>query len=403
MTGVQVVQAAERRTPDDPVLRARDEKLESLRAVAGKLAHDFNNFLVPQFGYVTLLQEELPATSGGAEYLRAMESATRRSESYIDSILLTMRPERQFAVADFAIDAVLNELLDNWPGESSPGTLLEVSREIESFTLNGDEKHWRNAITQLLTNARYALATGGKLDVGLKRQLLSSSEIQRLGINHNLVYALTVSDNGFGMPSSIAQRAFEPFFTTRKQVKAAGLGLTLVHSVAHLHGGQVELATSEDKGTTVTVWIPANTSFAGRYTNTLPSSFAAGGKKKKVLLIEDDPLVKEVIRDWLGRMSLDVQIASNAEEAQAFLDREQSSVALVIIETDLKSGKGEDVYARLSNITKGEKTVPWIFLAGRRKPDITESHGDGKPAPMVMQKPVTLRAFAEVIRRYTPR
>src|SRR5215213_7046185 len=95
------------RRPADPALRARDERLEALKAVAGKLAHDFNNFLVPQFGYVTLLKEELPADSSSAQYLEAMETAGKRTETYIDSILLGMRPHRHFSPAEFSLDGVL--------------------------------------------------------------------------------------------------------------------------------------------------------------------------------------------------------------------------------------------------------------------------------------------------------
>jgi len=395
--GAEVALGGMRRAAGDPLLRARDEKLESLKTVAGKLAHDFNNFLVPQVGYVALLKEETPADSGNAQYLGAMETATKRTESYIESILLAMRPERQFSPAEFSLDTVLNEALGRWSAEAAPGMMVEVKRAIEPCRMTGDEKHWNNAIGQLLSNARYALATGGRLEVELVKDQLSAEGVVRLGLNTADVYRVTVRDTGFGMSGSVAQRAFEPFFTTRTQIKAPGLGLTIVHSVALIHGGQVELRSAEEQGTTVTVWIPA-TGFDGRRLATSGSSVRTGAAvKKKVLLIEDDPLVKEVLRDWLGRMGLEVHIAGGTEEADKILNRGVAALCLVITETDLRGSKGEEIYARLAEMNPG---VPWIFLAGKRKPEIGPGRENGAPTPLVMQKPVTLRTLAEVVRRH---
>ncbi|MGZ8898649.1 MAG: ATP-binding protein [Limisphaerales bacterium] len=389
-----------RRLPADPALRARDQRLEALKAVAGKLAHDFNNFLVPQFGYVTLLKEELPSNSGSAQYLDAMDTATRRTESYIDSILVGMRPERQFSPEEFAFDSLLNAALDQWSADAAPGRVVEVMRAIEPAMVFGDEKLWRSAVTQLLANARFALATGGKLEVELRRQTISGDEIARLGLGTDNLYCLTIRDNGFGMAPNVAERAFEPFFTTRTQIKAAGLGLTIVHSVTQIHGGQVELHSKEEQGTTVTVWIPASAVMAQRFAYDRGPQKRDSANRKKVLLIEDDPLMKEVLRDWLGRMDLEVHVAGDADEADRIFERKRGEFALVISESDFKGSTGEEVYGRLGEMNRG---VPWIFLAGRRRPTIPVGAEDGSAGPLVMQKPVTLRALAEVVRRHAGR
>src|SRR4051812_14757895 len=88
----------------DPALRDRDERLESLKAVIGKLAHDFNNFLVPLLGYVTLIREEIAEASTAAQYAMTMESAARKTEGFLDNVLLGMRPHRRFKprVGNFA-------------------------------------------------------------------------------------------------------------------------------------------------------------------------------------------------------------------------------------------------------------------------------------------------------------
>ena len=385
-----------RRVPGDPQLRARDEKLESLKAVAGKLAHDFNNFLVPQFGYLTLLKEELPAASTGAVYSTRMETAGRQTEKYIESILLGMRPHRQFSPAEFSLSALVDSALDQWRAEIPPATEIELRRAIEPSTLPGDERHWRSAILHLLSNARYALATGGALDVTLKRRTLDGPEVQRLGLESDDVYELVVHDTGFGMPAEAVARAFEPFFTTRTQIKAAGLGLTIVHAVTQFHGGQVELQSVEDRGTTVRICLPVHGVTGRDKFLSVGGAPIAAKPKRKVLLIEDDPLINEVLRDWLGRFDFEVQIATNPQDAAKHFERKRSEWSLAIIETDLSSGHAEEIFSQL---VPSNTNLPWIFLAGRRKPELTGIAATATP-PLVIQKPVTLRAFAEVVQRH---
>ncbi|HEV8541593.1 MAG TPA: ATP-binding protein [Verrucomicrobiae bacterium] len=384
------------RPPGDPLLRARDERLESLKAVVGKLAHDFNNFLVPQFGYLTLLKEEIPANSSGAQYAASMEATGRKSESYIDSILLGMRPHRQFSPHEFSFDRLVEETLVQWVAAIPNDVAIDVAREIEPVPFVGDEKQWRNAFGHLLSNARFALATGGKLEVRLRKRILSSHDIERLGLGWDEVIQLDVQDNGFGMAPEIAARAFEPFFTTRTQIKAAGLGLTIVHSVAQFHGGQVELRTGEDAGTTVTLWLPLGGSAAHEKLASVGGSlWAAANPKKKVLLVEGDPLMKEVLRSWVLSCNLDLQMAESSAEALRLVQRAPHEWVLAITEARLNTETGTDVQIRVAPTIPH---VPWIFLGGKNIPDSALPGGE----TLLMKKPFSMKAFTEVIRKFTP-
>ncbi len=391
-----VLSRVARPLPRDPLLRARDERLESLKAVVGKLAHDFNNFLVPQFGYLTLLKEEIPAASPGAQYASSMESAGRKSEAYIESILLGMRPHRQFSPREFSFDHLVHEMLDQWLAEISSAVEIQIEREIEPIQFIGDERQWRNALGHLLSNARFALATGGNLRVHLKKQVLTGDEIERLGVGSDEVMRLAVQDDGFGMAPEIAARAFEPFFTTRTQIKAAGLGLTIVHSVTQFHGGQVELMTEEDAGTTVTLWAPLQGTAAREKLASVGGSFKSlPTPKKKVLLVEDDPLMKEVLRAWITNCNLDVQIAENSADASRLVQRNPQEWVLAISETRLKAETANEIHSRLAGSIP---QVRWIFLEGKTLPTPALPGGE----PLIMKKPFSMRAFTEVVRRFAP-
>jgi CheY-like chemotaxis protein len=382
-----------RRTPGDPELRQRDERLEALKAVVGKLAHDFNNFLAPQYGYITLLKDEIASGSTQAAYATAMEASALKTEAYIGSILVGMRPHRQFAPREFELHRVLQDSLDLWRIEAPNATQIES--EIEPAIFWGDEKQWRIVFEQLFSNARYALAIGGKLSITLRRQMLNGEQLERLGLATNDVFCVQVRDDGFGMTAEVARRAFEPFFTTRTHVKASGLGLTIVHGLVLFHGGQVELATAEDRGTTVTLWLPAvrmhGLESAGA-TTTAPAG------RKKALLIADDPLIREVLRSWLAEHQLETDAAANEKEAKRALERARDKCALVICEADLKTARGEEIYHALAN---AGSAAPWVFLSTGRTPEFTRA--SGLEDPLVMKKPFSHTAFSEVVRKYANR
>lgn len=225
-----------RRPPGDPALRARDERLEALKSVVGKLAHDFNNFLVPQFGYVTLLQDELPVGSTGSQYVSTMEAAGRNAE--------------------------------------------------------------------------------------------------------------------------------------------------------------VELDTVEGQGTTITVWVPFGAIAPNERRTPVDRSLEPRlVPKKMVLLMEEDPIANEVLRDWLSRCGFDVQAARSFDDAIQLFDRRAAEWALVVTETDLHEHRGEELFERLHPLNR---SVSWIFLAGRRVPALSlDVNG-----PIVLQKPFTMRTFAEILQKH---
>ena len=107
--------------PGDPVLRSRDEQLDIAKAVVGKLSHDFNNFLAPQLGYVSLLKEDLPPDSPALQYAEMIEGAARKAESVIQTVLLAVRPQRRFAPEQFDFAALLDRVVAEWTEELPPG------------------------------------------------------------------------------------------------------------------------------------------------------------------------------------------------------------------------------------------------------------------------------------------
>jgi hypothetical protein len=383
----------------DPALHDRDERLESLKAVIGKLAHDFNNFLVPLLGYVTLIREEVPEASTANQYAMTMESAARKTEGFIENVLLGVRPHRRFNARDLDFSAVVEWSLQKFIESLPPTAQIEIEKSIAPVEMFADESQWQNVLGQLFSNARFALATGGKLKVSLRREQISDERGVAMNIWPGDGVKLVISDNGFGMNEATLKRAFEPFFTTRATAHATGLGLTVAHSVTQLHGGQIFLESAEDQGTTVTIWLPITKAPE----STPPTRPAAPQKapvrepRGKILLVEDDPLVREVVKACLQKFKKDVYVAQDGEEGLRIFKRYAADWALIVSDITMPKMTGIELYRAIHAI---DPEMRMILVSGDADGKYHDAFANESIRPLLLKKPFTLKSFADIIREH---
>ena len=225
-----------------------------MKAAVGRLAHDFNNSLVPILGFVTLLRDETREGTAAVEYLNSIENSARLAEKKIETIFMATRPQRRHhpRVTDFS--ALVSEEFKALQGRLAAN--IVPSLEVCPCTLTLDPEQWRAVVQHLFQNAALALPMGGAIDVRLIERTLSPAEQEEFGLGGAGVMQLTVRDDGVGMSPEVCQRACEPFFSTRNKGHGQGLGLTIVHGVTRFQGGEVLLESSPGNGTTVTLLLP---------------------------------------------------------------------------------------------------------------------------------------------------
>jgi CheY-like chemotaxis protein len=382
-----------------PLLRERDERLESLKALAGHLVHDFNNFLSPVFGYLTLIKEERPPTSV-LNYADMMEKSARRIEGVMDTALLAARPQRSFRPEKTDFNDLVESELREWL-ESLPGTArITLKKDLAPCELEIDPVQWRHVVQHLLHNARFALVTGGNLEVSLQPCQLTAARSAELGLATVDFFRLEFRDFGFGMSEATLKRACEPFFTTRPKGQALGLGLTIVHGVTRLHGGQLLIESAEDAGTTVSIFLP-----------TAPATYqpaadvAAGrpmletrGMGRKILLVDDDPMVREVIKACLQREKYDVYVAPDGVEGLKLFSKHQRHLALVLSDVTMPNMDGIELTHK---IRAQNAEIPILLISGDT--DFTVQQGLaslGSQAPELIKKPFTVKGLMEVVKKY---
>jgi CheY-like chemotaxis protein len=292
--------------------------------------------------------------------------------------------------------------VDAWQAGLPVSVIIAVEKKIDSCCTRLDPTQWRSVIRHLLQNARFALASGGNLEVTLKRQELTPSEVAELRVASHQVLRLTVQDNGIGMSDTTLRRACEPFFSTRPRTRAAGLGLTFVYSMARFHGGQIVIESEEDVGTTVTIWLPAVSVVAdppafGTNTDFIRKP-AARINSGKVLVIDDDPMLLEVLKACLQRSHFEVQTASDGAEGWEIFKKQGEGLALVVCDVNMPNMDGIDM-AR--EVRKVNARIPILLMSGEEDYAMVEGlrRLDGLPLPPLLKKPFKLADFMRMVQQ----
>ena len=345
--------------PASAELQGREVRLESLRLLTGRMAHDFNNYLMPILGYLTLLREEISPESTAQQYLNTLEQSVRRAEGDLNQILLAVRPQRRFRPQWLEFHELVHRTLDAW-SRTLPGTpTITVRQELDACRLFVDVTQWEVALQQLLSNVQFALQAGGHLAVHLQTEPLPPDRAAELGLSSTSVVHLSLQDDGIGMAPATQGRAFDPFFTTRVRERARGLGLTIVHGIARLHGGQVALRSQENAGTIVDIWLPLGkpVTESGMSPIPLPSSstselqtkgpFPPQPANRTVLVVDDDTLVLQLVQRCLQYQQIQVLIATSAEEAFQLYRRQRDTIDLVLSDVVMPGLDGVEFARRI--------------------------------------------------------
>ena len=257
-------------TPDDHVIYAvaRDigerksidqrmqevRRWESLGVLAGGIAHDFNNLLTSIMGNASLAKELVPTAHEISPLLGGIVSASERSADLVRLLLATSGYQSRSS-EPARLDQVLNWVLAN--RQLPPG--VRVVSDIGPAPLTGDRRAFETLLWSLIMNAAEAYGDpGGDVRVTIRQGLPSYSggaSFEEGDPGTGECLCLIVEDTGFGMPTEVLERAFDPFYSTK--FTGRGLGLPAVRGIVRAHSGRLWLRTEPGKGTRVEVWLPA--------------------------------------------------------------------------------------------------------------------------------------------------
>jgi len=224
------------------------QKLEALGTLAGGVAHDLNNVLVPILALTKLTAARMPEGSAQRRNLERVMAASHRAKGLVQQILAFSRKE-EATKQEVDLGAILREALSMLRA-SIPAT-IRIVEEIEAVpAIYGDPGQLHQVIINLVTNAAQAIG-GGNGTIALALKPAASPERDRPDV------LLEVADNGCGMEEAVRSRIFDPFFTTKPVGEGTGLGLSVVHGIVTAHGGAIEVLSRIGEGSRFCVRFPS--------------------------------------------------------------------------------------------------------------------------------------------------
>ncbi|MGF9761697.1 response regulator [Microvirga sp. 0TCS3.31] len=312
----------ERKQMEQNLLHA--SKLEAIGRFTGGIAHDFNNMLSVVIGNLDLLKKSVQGNDKAERRVRmAMESAQHCAGLTYRLLAFSRRQPLQVSTLD--VDALLPGLLDLMQRTLGEGINVSLRAEEGVWPIRVDRAQFEAALLNLVVNARDAMPDGGDLVIAVENRAIEEGSAVAPGE----YVMIAVSDTGTGMPPEVVQRVFEPFFTTKESGKGTGLGLSMVYGFVQQSHGHVEIDSVSGAGTTIRMFLPRVRGAVERSPepgDTVPTSFGAG---QTVLVVEDDPPVRQVAVSTLESLGFTVMQATSGDEAVRLLKANRQQVHLV--------------------------------------------------------------------------
>jgi two-component system NtrC family sensor kinase len=296
-----------RREQAEQVLR-QTQKMEALGQLTGGVAHDFNNLLMVIGGNIELLKRKA-AGVGADRQIAAIEHAARNGEALTRKLLAFSR--RQLVQATSIelgpfMPKVVDLLKPSLPDE------IEIVSDVPSdiWPIEADADDLELSLVNAVLNARDAMRNGGTVTIFARNRTLRADDPASDHLAGDFV-ALSVRDDGEGIPPEHLPRVFEPFFTTKEVGRGTGLGLSQVYGFAKQSGGTVTIDSAPGRGTTLTMFLPRS-----QRTSTDVAPAAEGLRSAAtVLLVEDNKDVAEATTAMLESLGCTVKHAMAAEPA----------------------------------------------------------------------------------------
>jgi PAS domain S-box-containing protein len=326
-TNARLRRAAEERDEAEAAL-LHAQKLDAIGQLTGGLAHDFNNLLQAVLASFDMIRRRGDDRAQRERLVAAGSEAARRGAT-LTAQLLAFSRKQKLDLAPIPAAPLVAGMRDLLARALGPEVELRFDLHDDAGAALADATQLELAVLNLAINARDAMPRGGALTVSVRPHHAALGPDMAAG----RYVAIAVSDTGLGMPPEVAARAFEPFFTTKGVGKGTGLGLSQVYGIARQSGGTARIQSVPGGGTTVTIFLPVA---AGPVATPGPKDSdddraapAGASRGALVLVVDDDPAVRQAMAGWLATLGYRVAEAADGRAGLDELERLSPDALLV--------------------------------------------------------------------------
>jgi signal transduction histidine kinase len=371
----------------------QSQKMEAVGRLAGGIAHDFNNLLTIIMGYSQVLLTEL----GPQHPLRGKIEETLKAGGKAASLirqLLTFSSKQSMDPKILTLNTAVTSLENMLRRLIGEDVQFVVKLDPKNGRLRADQTHLEQVLVNLVVNARDAMPKGGTITIETAQVELTRSPVYHIApLQPGSYVRLTVNDTGSGMDLKTQSHIFEPFFTTKEEGKGTGLGLSTVYGIVTQCGGAIDVTSRVGHGTRFDLYFPSVESDILTTTPTQPSGRPQRGTET-ILLAEDEPSVRTLVRDELRKLGYKVVEAKNGVEACLLATQQAESFQLLLTDVVMPGMGGRELAQHLSVINPELRT---LFMSGYMD-DVGIMAGQEEGTTSFLQKPFTPEVLASSVR-----
>ncbi len=306
------------------------QKIESLGLLAGGIAHDFNNILTAIVGGISLARRRAGSDSSLLEMLSLSETACMRARDLTQQLLTFSR-----GGAPICKPASMAELIRETAHFVSRGSKVRCELDIDpSLSLvDMDASQMSQVLGNLILNGIQAMPDGGTITIEAHNEEIGTALPPGSALRPGRHVCVSVRDSGVGIRPEHVAKIFDPYFTTKPG--GSGLGLATSYSIVRRHKGHIDFESTPGVGTTFRIRLPA----AARSVAPAPSAPASASATRapvRVLLVDDEPVLRDVASLMLRTLGYGAETAASGEQAvDVFRDAARHGTGFDVVVMDL--------------------------------------------------------------------
>ena len=321
------------------------DKMETIRTLAGGIAHGFNNLLMGIQGYASLTLLDVDPSHPHYERMKRIEEQVQSGTDLTKQLLGFARGGRHEVKPNDMNDII--KKTSSMFGRTTKEIKIYQKYGGNLWTVEVDRGQMDQMFMNLYMNAWQAMPGGGEITLETENVLLEEEQAFPYAITPGKYVKITVTDTGTGMDEKTRERIFDPFFTTKEMGRGTGLGLATVYWIIKGHNGMINVYSEPGHGTTFTIYLPASEKEAVKE-KTATGTIARG--TETILLVDDEQMVLEVSKNLLEYMGYRVYPAGSGQEAIAIYTEKRSEIDLVILDMIMPGLSGGETFDRLREI-----------------------------------------------------
>ncbi len=369
----------------------RAQRMESIGTLAGGIAHDLNNVLAPILMTAQLLETQLHDQQS-QRLLPILITNAKRGAALVKQVLSFARGlEGQFTILQ--VRHLISEI-KQIAQETFPKSIT-LSANISQYlgTVYGDATQLHQVLMNLCVNARDAMPFGGTLRISAQNFFIDENSARmHLDAKVGSYIVISIADTGTGIPPEILDRIFEPFFTTKDMGKGTGLGLSTVMGIVKSHGGFINVYSELGQGTQFKVYLPAAEAIQ---TEPAEDSEFPKGHGELILIVDDEPAIREITQTSLQAYNYKVLTASDGIEAVALYADRRDEISVVLTDMMMPSMDGPTTIRTLRKINPQVKIIAVSGLASSDKLATAIDIG----VKTCLAKPFTVKELLETLQK----